>query len=309
MKPAGVLLLCQNPPSPRKLPELFSETRSPFKKIPLVSVIIPTFNRERFLPRAMRSVLEQSFRDLELLVVDDGSTDGTGEIVKSLGDSRTRYFHQQNRGVSSSRHLGIKEGKRKFCSCLDSDDEWLPRKLERQIEFLEENPGYDAVHTDELWIRNGRKINQKKIHRKYGGWIFPHCLPLCVISPSSIMLNREIFNETGFFREDFPVCEDYEFWLRLASSRPILFINEALVIKYGGHKGQLSRKYWGMDRFRVQALRINIASGILSPLQKKQAEKELVKKCLILEKGFRKRGKIEEAERYLSLAHSSIDQS
>lgn len=269
---------------------------------PLVSVIIPAFNRADYLPRATESVLRQTFRDFELIIVDDGSTDGTREYLLSVEDPRFRHFFQPNRGVSSARNLGIKNAAGTYMAFLDSDDEWEPSKLERQIEALEENPGYLAVHSNEIWIRKGKRVNQKNKHRKYGGWIFDYCLPLCVISPSSILLHRRILEQTGVFKESFPVCEDYELWLRMASRYPVLFLDEELLRKYGGHPDQLSRKYWGMDRFRVKALAEIISGGGLTPWQKLRASQELSGKCLILEKGFRKRGKREEARDYQKMA-------
>ena len=269
---------------------------------PLVSVIIPAFNRTDHLPRATESVLRQTFRDFELIIVNDGSSDSTGEYISSVEDPRCRHFFQPNRGVSSARNLGIKNAAGTYMAFLDSDDEWKPTKLARQSEALEENPGYLAVHSNEIWIRNGKRVNQKIRHRKYGGWIFDNCLPLCVISPSSILLHRRILEQTGVFKESFPVCEDYELWLRVASRYPVLFLDEDLLIKSGGHPDQLSRKYWGMDRFRVKALSEIISGGGLTPWQELRAAQELHRKCRILEKGFRKRGKTEEARDYQKIA-------
>lgn len=269
---------------------------------PLVSTIIPTFNRSRLLPRAVASVLDQTFQDFELVIVDDGSTDETFGIVKAFDDPRIRYIFQPNHGVSSARNLGIRNSEGTFLAFLDSDDEWMPAKLEKQLEALEDNPGYMIVHTDEIWIRNGRRLNQKHKHRKYGGWVFLRCLPLCVISPSSILLHRKVFSDIGNFNEKLPVCEDYEMWLRMASKYPVLFLDQPLLKKYGGHSGQLSEKYWGMDVFRAKALSERIISGDLSPRQERLAIKELARKYRILEKGCGKRGKKTEAANFRSKA-------
>lgn len=265
---------------------------------PLVSIIIPAFNRSGTLPRAIESVLKQTFRDFELIVIDDGSIDDTSDIIESVDDPRIKSYFQPNRGVSSARNLGIKNSTATFLAFLDSDDEWMPSKLEKQLEALEDNPDYMTVHTNEMWVRDGRQVNQKMKHRKYGGWIFRCCLPLCLISPSSILMHRKIFSEIGLFKESFPVCEDYELWLRLTSRYPVLFLDEPLLKKYGGHTDQLSKKYWGMDRFRVRALTERISAGDLTPRQEMLISKELIRKCLILENGFRKRGKITEADYY-----------
>lgn len=265
---------------------------------PLVSIIIPTFNRLETLPRAIGSVLKQTFKDFELIVIDDGSIDDTCHIIESADDPRIKSYFQPNRGVSSARNLGIRNSTATFLAFLDSDDEWMPSKLEKQLEALEDNPDYMTVHTNEMWVRDGRRVNQKMKHQKYGGWIFRCCLPLCLISPSSILMHRKIFSEIGVFRESFPVCEDYELWLRLTSRYPVLFLDEPLLKKYGGHTDQLSKKYWGMDRFRVRALSERISAGDLTPGQEILASRELIRKCLILENGFRKRGEITEADYY-----------
>ncbi len=273
---------------------------SPINSYPLVSIIIPTFNRSESLPRAVDSVLKQTFQDFELIVVDDGSTDKTCQLLASFNDPRIKYRFQPNRGVSSARNKGIRTSKGTFLSFLDSDDEWMRSKLEEQLESIEDNPDYKIVHTDEMWFRNGQHINQKNKHRKYGGWIFKHCLPLCVISPSSILMHRKVFAEIGMFNESFPVCEDYELWLRLSSKYKVLFIDKPLLKKHGGHSGQLSKMYWGMDRFRVKALSERIYSGELTPRQAMLASGESAHKCRILELGFSKRGKAAEAAYYRS---------
>jgi len=166
---------------------------------------------------------------------------------------------------------------------------------------MRKNREINVTYTDEIWIRRGKRVNPKKKHQKYSGWIFKHCLPLCIISPSSVMLRREIFEEVGYFDENLPVCEDYDLWLRIAARHPIFFIDEKLIVKRGGHNDQLSHRFWGNDRFRVKALEKIISDGILDKSQKNLAIQELIKKGTILEKGFRKRGKMEEADYYHEL--------
>ncbi len=100
-----------------------------------------------------------------------------------------------------------------------------------------------VCHTDEIWIRNGRRVNARKKHGKKGGWIFQHCLPLCAMSPSSIMIHRDVFTALGGFDERLPACEDYDLWLRITARYPVLFTRQPLIEKYGGHDDQLSRKY------------------------------------------------------------------
>ncbi|MCP4399817.1 MAG: glycosyltransferase family 2 protein [bacterium] len=268
---------------------------------PKVSVIIPTYNRADFLKEAIASVLAQSYQDFELLIVDDGSTDRTHHVVDSYA-GRVKYLFQENRGVSSARNLGIRSSRGEFITLLDSDDCWLPQKLERQIEVMETEVELRLCHTEEIWIRRGVRVNQKKKHRKHGGYIFPNCLPLCVISPSSVMIRRMLFDEIGFFDETLPACEDYDLWLRICCRYPVHFIDTPLLVKRGGHDDQLSRKYWGIDRFRVKALIKLLKTEELTEEQRIQVKDELQRKCKILAHGSLKRRKTEEWDHYRRLA-------
>jgi len=265
-----------------------------------VSVIIPTYNRSAWLKGAIDSVLAQTFSDFELLVVDDGSTDDTRQLVAGYGD-RVGYIHQPNRGPSAARNLGIKNARAEWICFLDSDDRWLKRKLQTQVELVTKNPDVKVCYTDEIWIRNGVRVNPKKIHRKYSGWIYQRCLPLCIISPSSVMVHRQVFEKVGLFDEQLPVCEDYDLWLRISSQYPITFIPKPLIIKNGGHPDQLSRKLWGMDRFRVTALEKMLRQGVLSEQDRKATVAMLHQKCSILANGYFKRGKTEPGNYYVSL--------
>ncbi|MDY6863102.1 MAG: glycosyltransferase [Thermodesulfobacteriota bacterium] len=219
----------------------------------MISVIIPTFNRHRFLKDAIDSVLNQTYKDFELLVVDDGSTDGTEKIVKSF-DFPIKYVYQEHKGVSAARNQGITFASGEYIAFLDSDDLWVKEKLEKQINTLKKQKKYLVCYTDEIWIYNGKRIYPKAKHKKYSGWIFEKTLPLCIISPSSVIAHKDLFSNIGGFDEGFPACEDYDMWLRISIKYPILFLEEPLIIKRGGHPDQLSRTIWGLDRFRIKAL-------------------------------------------------------
>ena len=266
-----------------------------------VSAVIPTFNRGHCLLRAINSILAQTTPVDEIIVVDDGSDDKTydllveSELLEMRGQlPNIRYLYQENKGVSAARNLGIKEAENEYIALLDSDDAWAETKIERQALKLEKkNFSCRITHTEEIWLKDGQRINPKKKHKKSGGFIFEKCLPLCCISPSSVLLHRTLFNDYGFFDEKLPACEDYDMWLRLCAFEEVLFVEEALTIKYGGHADQLSRAFWGMDRFRVQALEKLINSGKLSKTQRSQALEMLVKKIEILLFGAKKREKKE----------------
>ena len=151
-----------------------------------ISVIIPVYNRCILIERAIKSVLGQTLVPDEIIVIDDGSTDGTDKIIKNNYPDII-LLKQKNRGVSCARNNGIFNAKGTWITLLDSDDEWLPEKLEKQSQAIQVNSNNKICHTDEVWIRNGVRVNPMKKHRKYGGNIYKYCLPQCVISPSSIM--------------------------------------------------------------------------------------------------------------------------
>ena len=266
--------------------------------MPKVSVIIPTYNRLPLLKEAVDSVLRQDFEDFELIVVDDGSTDGTGSEIKPYGGRVRLLQHPQNRGVSAARNTGVLHAKGKYIAFLDSDDLWVKGKLRIQVSFLDENPPYPLCYTDEIWIRRGRRVNPKLKHAKYSGWIFEKCLPLCILSPSSAMMRKTLLTKVGLFDEALPVCEDYDFWLRVSIRYPIFFIDQKLIIKRGGHPDQLSQRTWGNDRYRVIALEKLLSEPQVSPDERRMILEEMRRKCRVLSQGFLKRGKEMEARYY-----------
>jgi glycosyltransferase involved in cell wall biosynthesis len=277
--------------------------------MPKVSVIIPTFNRLEYLPRSLGSVLAQSYDDYELIVVDDGSTDQTIDAIQQDYPS-VNLIVQQNKGVSAARNAGIQEASGEWIALLDSDDEWLPEKLNLQMKALESHPEYRSCHTEEIWIRDGHRVNPIKKYAKFGGQIFKRCLPLCIISPSSVVLHRELLQEVGGFDETLDVCEDYDLWLRVTAREPVLFLDQPLVKKYGGHDDQLSTMHWGMDRFRVRALQRVLDEELVSGDDEHMTLQTLVGKLDLLIKGSRKRGNLDllhELEPQLKAARENLN--
>jgi len=285
----------------------------------LISVIIPTYNRASVLPRAIDSVLAQKGVAFELIIVDDGSTDNTRATVNAQRSTKEHLIQNasfshpeercalrvvrcaQNKGPSAARNLGIQHAKGKWIAFLDSDDEWKPGKLKTQLSFFMENPDYLICQTEEIWIRNGIRVNPMKKHRKFGGMIFEKCLPLCVVSPSAVMMHRKLFDEVGLFDESLPACEDYDLWLRIAAKHPIGLIEKPYLLKYGGHADQRSREFPAMDRFRIRSLAKILSQNILSPEQAAAARKMLAEKSAIFIQGALKRGNQKEAEEITSL--------
>lgn len=281
---------------------------------PTVSVIIPTFNRARAVRAAVNSVLGQTFTDYELIVVDDGSDDETLQALAPYS-RRFRLIRQDNRGVSAARNAGIAEAKGSLIAFLDSDDLWLPHKLKAQTDFFAANPAAMWQQTAEIWIRNGVRVNPKRRHAKQAGQIFQASLELCLISPSAVMLRRELLAEFGGFDECLPACEDYDLWLRILTKYPVYLDPAYGIIKHGGHADQLSRNP-ALDVYRIQALqkiwRLSQTSGAnlaLNDADRTALEQVLKKKCAIYAAGCRKRGRVEEARVYDEIArlkwHSS----
>lgn len=266
-----------------------------------VSVIIPTFNRADKILRAVSSVLDQSFRDFEIIVVNDGSDDNTDEILASYRDNIHYINHNQNLGVSAARNSGIKVSRSPLIAFLDSDDYWLPEKLDVQVKFFRDNIDAVVCQTDEIWVRNGVRVNPRVKHIKPSGDIFEPSLRLCLVSPSAVVLRRTLLDEVGLFDEQFPVCEDYDLWLRISCRYPIHLIDKKLVVKEGGNPDQLSSSLKGMDRFRIKAMIKLLKSGQLNKKMISSVIKELEIKSTIYGEGCIKRGKMEEGSYYLNL--------
>ncbi len=266
-----------------------------------IDVVIPAFNRRRLLEAAVRSVREQSYQNFNCLVVDDGSTDGTGEMVSAFG-SAVDCLRQENRGPSAARNRGIRAGRAPLVAFLDSDDRWHPEKLQIQAAAMERDPGCLISHTQEVWYRGGELLPQKKRHRKPSGDIFVRSLSICVVSMSTVMVRRELFDRVGYFDEELPCCEDYDFWLRASLETPFLLIDRPLTFKEGGRPDQVSAVFReGMDRFRIRSLANLIRNRGLSGERRSLALAELRRKCRIYGRGARKRGREEEGRYYLSL--------
>jgi glycosyltransferase involved in cell wall biosynthesis len=267
------------------------------KRVPAVSVIIPTHNRAELVVRAIASVLAQSRPAEEVMVVDDGSTDGTCELVRGRFPTVRCEVLPQQRGPSAARNHGIAAANCPWLAFLDSDDEWLAAKLEEQLQALAREPEYLICHTDEIWVRHGRRVNPRRCHQKRGGFIFRHCLPRCAISPSSVLVHRTLLDRVGGFDETLPACEDYDLWLRVCARFPVLYLDRPLVRKHGGHADQLSRTVAAPDRYRIRALTGILESGCLGPEDRAAAIATLVEKIGIYAAGAaRRRREAEVAE-------------
>ncbi|OGI07828.1 MAG: hypothetical protein A2X41_11920 [Candidatus Margulisbacteria bacterium GWE2_39_32] len=223
--------------------------------MPKVSIIIPTYNRSQRLSEAIDSVIAQTYTNIEIIVIDDGSTDETEEIINSKKASfPILYTKQKNKGVSAARNYGISLASGDYICFLDSDDIWYPQKVQVQLAIMEKTPDIQISQVQEVWMRKGKHVNPMKKHLKPSGDIFIPSLKLCLVSPSAVMIKKTLFTEVGLFDEKMPVCEDYDLWLRISYKYGIYLIHDNLIEKRGGHEDQLSKKYWGMDRFRIYSM-------------------------------------------------------
>lgn len=272
-----------------------------------ISAVIPTYNREAYLEDSLLSVLKQTHPVDEIIVVDDGSSDKTHRVVKTVSSSSTmpiKYIYQDNKGPAAARNTGISASSGRFVAFLDSDDLWDKRKVEKQLMAMELLPGYLISHTGEKWFRRGEHLNKKRKHLPKSGDVFFQCLELCAVGMSTVMVRRELFDQYGLFDETYPCCEDYEFWLRVSLDSPFLLIDKPLTIKHGGRDDQVSSIHRvGMDVFRINALEKIIKSTLPVKSKRKAAVREYKKKCQIYGSGCLKHGKTEQGREYLEKAN------
>lgn len=266
---------------------------------PFFSVIIPVYNRKELLLKALESVEAQTFRDFEIIVSDDGSTDGVEKLFPREG---VRFLQNCHSGMpGAARNRGALAAQGRFLAFLDSDDIWHSEKLEKQYLYLKEHPGCRILHTREIWNRQGRIISQKKMKHKREGDVFTDALHKCIIGPSTVAIESKLYLETGGFKEDIEIAEDYEYWLRLTDRYSVGYIDEPLITKNAGHGDQLSEKYGQIEIFRIKALQTLLRTWDFSEEHRQEVIDTFQSKCEIYAQGCEKRGKTEEAEKYREL--------
>ena len=269
----------------------------PDRGTPEVSVIVPTYNRVAWLAEAVGSVLNQRYRRYELVVVDDGSTDGTADYLGALrAAGAARVLRMAHCGMPGAvRNRGAEIARGRYLAFLDCDDLWRHDKLVRQLALMRAT-GCRLSHTRELWLRNGTVVSQRKQRHRRSGHLFTDALRKCIIGPSTTMIQTQTFREAGGFREDLEIAEDYELWLRLTARLQVAYLDEALTIKRGGSPDQLSAKYDQIEGFRIAALERLLESRAFGRDElESAATSEYRRKCRIYAEGCRKHGRTAEA--------------
>lgn len=253
-----------------------------------VTVVIPVYNRTWLLKTAIESVLCQKYPLLQIIVVDDGSESSTFDALRPYMSLITYIRIDKNSGVSHARNVGIHNAKYEYIAFLDSDDIWLPNKLMLQISYMKEN-NLMISHTDEYWYKNNRFVNQKRKHKKYGGYILKDILDICRISPSSAVVHNSVFDKIGLFDENQSVCEDYDMWLRIANKYYVGYLEVKTIIKVAHDEPQLSLNTLHLEYYRLLSLTKFICRNKISYYNKICAIDELKRKFRIVEKGLNKK--------------------
>lgn len=270
-----------------------------------IDVIIPTYNRAHFIERSITSVLNQSYKNFELYLIDDGSTDNTKEVIAPfLALDNFHYLKKENQGVSAARNFGIKNSNSPWVSFLDSDDEWLSHKLQEQVSAINHLPELSFFHSNEIWMRNGVRVNLPKKFDKGHYELVERSLEMCLISPSTVIIKRDLLLEFDNFDESILLCEDFDLWNKILANYKVGFIEKELIIKYAGHDDQLSMIDPLMDMWRIRSLFKLLAMPYISDEKKKLITAMIAKKVPVLERGlikFNKQNELQELENFKSL--------
>lgn len=262
-----------------------------------ISVIIPTYNRKSMVVDAITSVLNQTCKPHEIIVVDDGSDDGTDTLFPMEGVTYHKIKHSGFPGEVRNIGVGLSTGD--YIAFLDSDDIWLEEKLEKQVSYFKDNPQCKILHTKERWIRDGKVISQKKRKHKRSGDLFKDSLQGCILGPSTVLMTRTLFNNFNGFNPSIEVGEDYDLWLRITDRESICYLDDELIVKHAGHGDQLSFKYGFIEPFKIEVLEDLILNYNLKSQNKLFAIEALENKYEIIINGCLKRGKEAEAQQYI----------
>lgn len=217
-------------------------------KDPKVSVIIPAYNAMAYLPETLESVLNQTFRDFEVLIINDGSTDSITSWASGIEDSRVRLISQENTGLSGARNKGIAESRGEYVALIDSDDLWQSTKLERQVQYLDNHSDIGLVYTWTMLIDSVGKSTGRVLGSELGGNVLDDLLKRNIIDGvSSVVLRRQCFDKVGMFDITLPSMEDWDMWVRIAGFYEFALIPLPLTL-YRQHQSNMSKNWKVMEK-------------------------------------------------------------
>jgi glycosyltransferase involved in cell wall biosynthesis len=267
--------------------------------MPKVSVVLPTYDAARFVGEAVESVLLQTFSDFELIVVDDGSTDETREIVAGYSDPRVRYIYQENRGPAAARNAGIRASRGEYVVFLDADDTWLPRKLACQIPLLRAHPDLGLVYCSAYKFEDDAVFSEMRARHR-GDVVYPLLIVDNIVagSASSAMVRRECFDRVGLFDEDLTAFEDWDMWLRIALQYEFDYVPEHLVmirVHSASIQKQVQRMKTGILAFFDKVLTDPTLAAAARPVRRRVRSLA----CFVLGRACCNGGELGLARRYL----------
>ena len=243
--------------------------------MPTVSIVIPAYNAEAFIQEALDSVFRQTYRDFEVIVVDDGSEDRTAEIIKQYGHD-VHYIHQKNQDVAAARNTGIRASRGEWIAFLDHDDIWLPEKLEKQVSAFQSSDDVDVVFCDMVRWYGGDNVRHESWRRRYNRravrrGMVKSLLLRCSFQPSTVMASKTCFQDGGFFDESLRVSSDWDMWLRLACRDHRFHYIDEVLCYYRDHGGNTYRDPEKMENDRLRVLDKAFRDCHLPPAYRKRA--------------------------------------
>ncbi len=258
-----------------------------------ISIILPTFNRPNMTIRALNSIVKQTYRHFELIVIDDGSFDNTydriNDYLKTQQNIKYKLIKKTNKGVSHARNIGLRLAQYDWVAFLDSDDEWLPSRLQTQVNYINKTPDCHWVYSDEQWVKDGVVIPVKPNScKKYHGAVLKKAIDRCFIGCSTVLIRKSHIEDVGGFNENFPACEDYDLWLKLLSKYKVDYIDQKLVTRFGGHDDQLSRAFHSMNLWRLKSVANLLEKSHLNEPERSYAENFIKSKAPQLMNGYKK---------------------
>ena len=272
--------------------------------MPTVSVIIHTYNNEKFIAETVESVLNQTYKDYEIIVVDDGSADGTRDALVPYMQ-KIRYHYKENGGIASAKNAGISLSETEFVAFLDHDDLWAPDKLQLQMEHFNENPQIGLVYAKYTSFRDGKELRTKP-EKGYSGWIFKELLSKSFIQTSTVVVKRECLDAVGPYDETFSLGDEYDMFLRIARKFQCGFVDKGLT-RYRVHDTNASNNDFLFDNENLGVYK-KIYNNFtdLDGVEKKILRKRIARYSMKVAEGLYRQGKQEESKKYQMEANNYL---